>query len=158
MQSMENGKMRFLLDGLFSGEASSIDIHDPTWAHIEMQLNYLTVSSRPKFWQAPKGEGTVRLWIENGANSGVFYFDNVCVHAAENNYLLTHTKFHSENESEVYSLFDAPESNDQSLIWVGVEHFPASMVGQDFSVVLKAFKEFFDMGKIDLRSYGVTEH
>lgn len=151
---MENEKIQFVFEGLPLGKAGYVQ--NPTWAQIEPQLNSLSVSRGSKFRPVSRGEGTVRLRIEHGESPVFFQFDSVCVHAFENNYLLTYTKNHSEHDEEVYSLFNFPERAGKSMVWMGVEHFDPSMVGHDVLVVLKAFKEFFDTGKIDFQVYGVA--
>ena len=111
---------------------------NPTWQNIEQKLH-----------NARQRNGCVDLCVFEG---GKFGQDQLQLQADRKNYLLTYFKNTSE-EDEVYSLFSSIGSNGQVEI-LG-DYWGSGMIGRDFSVVVRAFKEFYETGEIDLASYDV---
>jgi len=111
---------------------------DPIWQNIEKQL-----------LSAKRRNGCVGLCI---LEVGEFGHDEVQLRADRMNFLLTYFKAGLE-EDEVYSLFST-EAHEGHMDILG-DYWGSGMVGRDFSVVLKAFKEFYETGRIDLASYDI---
>lgn len=151
-QGVENNNAQYVFERLPRGKAGEIE--NPSWEQIKTQI--LLLSRKPRgFWKNNWGEGTLILRFKSAQYPAHFETDCVCVHASKGNYLLIYTKTDVDGNHEIYELFDFPERAGQEMIWAGVEHFDPSKVGQDISVVVKAFKKFFDTGELNPSVYGL---
>ncbi len=133
--------MRFELSG--GADGNTLVIRDPSWDQIEKRVH-----------QSMRSGGDVGLEIIEDAKRK---FDSVDVRGEGLKHILTCTKHFSDVDEEVYSLIDLPSTTGPDMVEIFGDYWGAGMVGNDPSLVLKAFKEFFETGEIDLEAYGVSE-
>lgn len=131
--------LKFVLSGGIATNSKAVS--DATWDMAHKRL-----------LQLKDFGGAMSLEIIEG---GEFPFDSVHVEAENGHYLLTYLKHSSHSVSMVYYLFDIPDKADLGMVELGGYYWPAGVIGSDFSVVLRAFKDFYETGKIELSNYGV---
>ena len=130
--------LKFVLAGGIATNGKAVN--NPTWSTVERRLGQLQHNG-----------GAMSLEIIEG---GEFPFDSVDVLAEHDLYLLTYLRHHSRTDSDVYELFDHPEKGAKPMIEMGGNLWAPRVIGTDFTRVRRAFKEFYETGKISLSNYG----
>lgn len=126
-------KDEFEVDFYLHAKNSFKRVHNPKWSDVEEFLMILK-----------GGSGGVRLRIIPEPDIGPMYLD---VSTDDGFYLLTLLEC-SESDSMVRSYWNKSKSGRDNKIQIYGDYWPEHQLTNNFDLVVRVFKEFFDTGNV----------